>query len=215
MNSRINNLISKFDQRALKLRLLITLAMIFFIWFFIDSLWISNLSKESKQVNNKIVNLNKNFQQLSNDLNLINQGVKNKKNNPLYKDLKEVNKQLDQIKKGLESKTVNLIKPEEMSGVIKEVMNKSNKLVLLSLNKVPAEAVFKEDNKQDIQMYRHVIEIIFKGKYKDTLIFIKELEMMPKKVNFESINYQVEEHPWSNITLVISTLSLNKKWIGG
>lgn len=215
MNSRIHKIRDNFDEKPLKLRLLITFAAILVMLFTFDFLWISPVLKESTQVERKIVQTQKNIQQLADSLALVNQGVYDRKNNPAFVELGQVKEQLEKVKQQLHEKTISLIKPEEMAGVLQEIIAGSQKLTLLSMNKMSPQAMFQQEDTQDIQMYRHVFEVVFTGEYIDTMQFIEELEKLPKKLNFDSLDYQVDEYPLSIITLTLSTLSFNRKWIGG
>jgi MSHA biogenesis protein MshJ len=59
-----------------------------------------------------------------------------------------------------------------------------------------------------------VLEIELAGKYLDILRYMQTLESLDWKLLWDEIEIQSDEHPQITLTLVLSTLSTRKEWIG-
>ncbi|WP_168204095.1 type 4a pilus biogenesis protein PilO [Aliikangiella coralliicola] len=219
MANKLTELTEKYDKLPIRLRLLLVFSSIVILVFIVDLLWFSPVQTETKNLQGLIDQVDKQINETLESQNLLNAAISNQRNHPKRKQLGQIKQQIEQAKQTLEERTINLVKPEAMATVLKEIINRSEKLTLLSLVKQPALPLFVDENDaqadDSIQMYRHPLEMVFEGKYSDTQNFLKQIENMPQKVNFESLQYTVQTHPVSKVTLVVSTLSLERKWIGG
>lgn len=221
MNDKLKIATEKFDNLAIRIRLLFTLVAMALLSMLVDFLWIADNFNKAKSLKAEITQTENNINDLINAQDQLNENVINAKNHPLLKDIKQLDLQIGKYNKILNEKTINLIKPEIMTSVLNEIIQRSKKLKILSLTKQLPIALFSPENQiaeaktAQLQIYRHLVEITFEGQYEDTEDFIRRLEDMPQKVNFESFTYEVEKHPLSKIILVVSTLSFKKEWIGG
>lgn len=221
MKDKLLKIIDRFDQQAIRIRLLLTLVLMAVFAMLVDFLWLADNFKQAESLRAEIVQTDKIIDELIISQTQLNENVVNAKNHPLLKDIEETNQQIEHFKALLEQKTINLIKPEIMSTVLNEILQHSKKLKLLSLTKQAPIELFSqkdlapEDNTKQLQIYRHLVHITFEGQYDDTESFIRLLEDMPQKVNFESLTYEVDEYPLARIILVVSTLSFDEEWIGG
>jgi len=71
------------------------------------------------------------------------------------------------------------------------------------------------DSTQSVQLYRHRVELVLQGSFTDTQAFLVKLEALPKQLAFERLKLTVEQYPEAEITLTVSTLGFDRKWIGG
>jgi len=220
MNERLTEIIRKFDELPIRMRGLLTFVAIMLVGLIVDSLWIADNFNQSKQLNAQIKQVENTVNELINAQTELNENVVKQRNHPLLKQIRLVEEQIQKSKLALEEKTINLIKPESMSNVLGDIILRSKKLKLVSLIKQPPQALFDDQNedkseKPQVQMYRHLVELILEGQYKDTQDFLSLIESMPQKINFERFEYEVEDYPQSKVKIVVSTLSLDRKWIGG
>ena len=218
MNKRVSQILARFDQQAIRSRILITLAAVVLVVFLVDWVWIAPNAGESKKLRSELTALETETQQLNIKQNELNASFANQRNHPVRKQLQSIEKLIRKTQAELEAKTINLVKPEQMASVLKEIIARSKAMKLITLTKQPAEELFSQTDKkqqQKTQVYRHPVEIVLQGKFADTRKFLQSLESMPQKVNFDALDFAVERHPKSTVTLVVSTLSLERKWIGG
>ncbi|MCW8999639.1 MAG: hypothetical protein OQK04_13105, partial [Kangiellaceae bacterium] len=118
--------------------------------------------------------------------------------------------------------TSHLVAPSEMVEVLREIIQRSRKLKLISLTKQLPLPLFEQSDEQtknnqqpQLQLYRHSVELVLDGNFKETQKFLEQLEKMEQQVEFNHFRFQVDQYPKSMVTLVVSTVSFERKWIGG
>ncbi len=220
MQIEFNSLVEKFDTLALRLRIMLTACFVIVLFMIFDMFWFSSNSQTIKSTQLGIKNSQKQITDLLAIQNDYNQSVFDKRSDPRRAQLKSIDIQLDSIRQQLTEHTLNLVQPEDMAEVVKTILLSSKSLKLQKLTKLQAEELSKPtevDGKKDtrIKLYRHSIQIALKGNYNATYRFLKKLEQMEKKVAFNDFEYNVDKHPNADVILTISTLSLQRGWIGG
>ncbi len=226
MPNKLEEISQKFDQQPLRMRLMLTFVAIVVIYLVFELFWYAGNLQKIKSINQKIETTQKETDNLVKIQQEYNQSIFLRRNDPKNIKLAQLNKQLATIRKELTDKTLNLIPPEEMAKVIKTIIESSSGLKLDYLAKQQTVALADENKpsksnnpkaprEAPVQLYRHSMKIILKGDYQSTYRFLTKLENMDRKVSFDSFEYQVKTYPKAEIHLVVSTLSLQKGWIGG
>ncbi len=221
MQTKLAATIEKFDALALRLRVLFTFVLIVILYMLFDLFWYSATAQQSKNLRLEIENNQRQVTELIDIQNTLNSSVSKSRNNPKTQKIAVLENEIDKVKKQLTERTINLIPSDEMAAVLEQIIESSQTLKLISLNK-NASVKLSDSNETDtdlseraINLYRHSVEIVLEGNYGATYQFLKNLENMDRKVAFESFSYDVENYPKAKVRLVVSTLSLNKEWIGG
>lgn len=220
MNERINKIMVTFDEMPIRTRLIITFAGIAIIFMLVELSWYSGNTAEREKISAEIQALDRQISDLTMSQQQLNAGIFNQRNSPQQRQLRQLDSQLEEVQAELEERALSLVKPEAMTDLLKEIIKNSAELKLISLIKQPPKPLFdaaesEQQNQGQVQMYRHPITLTFEGNYAETQKFLNQLENMKKQVNFESFDYSVDEYPKSTITLVVSTYSMSRKWIGG
>ncbi|MDQ7049348.1 MAG: hypothetical protein Q9M92_07295 [Enterobacterales bacterium] len=228
MSTSLDKLTQKFDLQPVRMRLMLTFIVIVFIYLVFELFWFASNQQQIEKINKQIEVKQKEIEQFVIVQQQYNQSIFLKRNDPKNIKLAKLNQQLLKIRKELTDKTLNLIPPEEMAQVIKIIIDSSQSLKLEYLAKQQTVALAEQDNpskkraakrkvskENPVQLFRHSMKIILKGDYRSTYLFLKKLEQMEKKVAFDSFEYQVKTYPKAEIHLIVSTLSLQKGWIGG
>jgi|GEM_PF-2781260 len=207
--------VEKFDNLPVRTRLVVTFAMIAVTFLLFELFWYSGTDQANKRIKNQIKTVDQEILSFTESQQQFNAGIFDQRNNPKRAQLIAIQQQVAQVQQELERKTLTLVKPEAMADLLKEIIDNSQKLKLISLVKQAPQALFEEQANHTVQMYRHPVEMVFQGSYQETRQFVEELENMKRKVNFESFEFSVDQYPKSTITLVVSTFSMSRKWIGG
>ncbi|MBV1909450.1 MAG: hypothetical protein KUG78_09010 [Kangiellaceae bacterium] len=224
MLNRLKNLPESFNSIELRMRVLFSLVAITLCFLLFDLFWYSDAEQEIKNINSKITASQSQTDELLEMQNSFNSSIVKKRNDPRIKSIQKIEQQINEIRNALKEKTVNLVPPELMANVITEIIRSSRSLKLQSLIKQDTVELSdinqpienkKEQDDQTIKLYRHSIEVVLLGDYVATFEFLKNLEEMEKKVAFDRLDYSVDKYPNAEVTLIVSTLSLEKGWIGG
>ena len=212
----------KFDALELRMRILLTLVGLAILYMLFDLFWFGSTDQQIKNVNTKIEKSKIQISELIDMQTSLNSSVTKTRNNPKHQRIVVLNEQIEQVRKSLLEKTVNLVPAEEMANVLKSIIESTKSLRLQSLTKQQTAELSehqtprKNDNQEAvIKLYRHSVEIVLIGNYIATYEFLRTLENMERKVAFDSFEYNVAEYPEAEVKLIVSTLSLEKEWIGG
>jgi len=222
MPTKLSLIIEQFDALALRLRIMITLALVVVVFMIFDVFWFTS---NNQNIKNTQQNIQNSRQQITGRLatqNEYNKKLFNDRSDPRNKQLKILDAQLGSIRQQLTSHTLNLVQPDEMAGVLKDIILSSKSLKLAKLVKEktvelskPAKKETKDTPSNEIKLYRHSMVIELKGSYRAAFAFLQKLEKMEKQVAFDSFEYVVDVYPKASIKLTVSTLSLDKGWVGG
>ena len=146
-------------------------------------------------------------------------------NAPLRAQLEALKTRIAALDQRLHALTVDLIPPEQMASVLREVLAKRPGLALLRLeNLAPVSALPPApDEKPDAgppSVYRHGLRLTVHGDYFAILDYLKALEQLPWHFYYEALDYKVDPatlsqaHPRAEVTLSLYTLSDREAWIG-
>jgi MSHA biogenesis protein MshJ len=127
--------------------------------------------------------------------------------------------ELDRLEPQLAQQVLGLVPPREMPELLKRLLLKQQKLQLLSLENLPAEEVKLGSDAADGQfstgLYRHPLRVELAGNYLSTLNYLRELQQLPRALIWEELEIETQDYPQARVRLQISTLSLDRGWIGG
>ena len=132
----------------------------------------------------------------------------------LERELAEV----DQVLLGLYGE---LILPQQMAGVLTEILQSETTLRLVSFENLPPQSL-QEDGAGQVQgledeqidVYRHGLRLEFEGDYLETIRFLRKVEGLDTSFFWDNLSFQVVEYPLATISLNIFTLSTARGFIG-
>ncbi len=133
--------------------------------------------------------------------------------------------QLATVEQHLQRASADLIAPERMSEVLHDVLRQQHDLTLVSLHNKPVSTlapapVPMEPPSQDLQQpsgsgpYLHPVELVVDGRYLDILDYLRALEALPWRLNWQALQLDASRYPLSRARIELSTLSLDPAWIG-
>ncbi len=134
--------------------------------------------------------------------------------------LAQLQQQLAELDRQLESLALELIAPREMPGVLEELLLRQRDLRLLRVENLPPEPLLitaageNPTGTEAPNVYRHGLRLEFSGGYQQVLAYLQALEGMKQQMFWSSLDLQVEEYPRARVVLTVYTLSLKKEWIG-
>ncbi len=121
--------------------------------------------------------------------------------------------EIAQLDKQLGTGILGMVSPTEMISALKELLSKSQGLTLLNLQ-APAPINLLKGNDADGAVYQHTLILRFAGAFPDVLTYLQDLEQLPWKLFWDSVQFVVIEHPKAFVTLEIHTLSLSFDLLG-
>jgi MSHA biogenesis protein MshJ len=122
-----------------------------------------------------------------------------------------------------------LVAPKQAPALLQTLLARHRGLSLVSLTTLPpqplielpaakaakdgAKAVDEVPSMPDGNIYKHGIEIKLAGSYADLVAYVAELQASPQKMIWGGMKLTVKQHPVSELTLTIYTLSLDSTWL--
>jgi MSHA biogenesis protein MshJ len=117
-----------------------------------------------------------------------------------------------------------LIDPQEMSAMLARILQRDTSLQLVDLQNLPSERILTTSVQRDaeqpgsepvnVEVFKHGLRMEFDGSFVETVRYLRSLEEFKNSFLWESLDFQVVEHPTAHIKLEIYTLSTQRGWIG-
>jgi MSHA biogenesis protein MshJ len=148
--------------------------------------------------------------------------------------LQQLHQQAAQMRNSLLSSQKSLVAPDKIPALLESILKKNRKLTLVSLRTLEvsslADATEKKSDQKGLAgaaakpekentpdgmdaVYNHAVEITLKGSYLDIMSYLQQLEAMPWQLYWDKAEFKVIEYPDAVLTLTLSTMSLDKKWL--
>lgn len=133
------------------------------------------------------------------------------------REIEGLDKAIVENEKRLRTFTDTLVAPQNMTAMLKDILDQQQNLKLVELRNLPVAPILSDeesDSNQDIGLFRHSVRLVFQGNYTDTLKYLTKLEDMKNRFYWNRFDYQVEDYPIARVSLNIYTLSTQQWWIG-
>lgn len=151
--------------------------------------------------------------------------------------LQQLREQLVATERDLKMFDGSLVAPAQAPALLQTLLARHRGLSLLSLNTLPPQPLIDWTAKKPAKdgakanaakdsapkeeavsmpggnIYKHGIEIKLAGNYSDLLAYVAELEAGPQKLLWGGMQFNVKQHPVSELTLTVYTLSLDVTWL--
>ena len=219
MNQQLQLLFEKFDALNERERIsIISLSAVAIIIIFVE-LIISPMNHQYDILDKKIVSLQSQTKQLQSQILVL----KTKQNlDPDFQEkqkIKLLNEQISSLDVHLKERMHGLIEPKQMAKVLEVVLTQNTDLKLQRVQSLGAEPLSpvkaKEgEEAEDLGIYRHGMQIEFKGSYLSTLNYLKALDELPWDFYWDVLELNVDKYPTSSIVITVHTLSFHEGWIG-
>ncbi|MFO1388080.1 MSHA biogenesis protein MshJ [Cellvibrio sp.] len=218
----------KIDARIMRERVLILLtllALIFMLWNFAVQ---SSIDKKSHEAAESLANLVSQRAALQSQIAAATQSLLNDPDKPKKEQIEQLEKDVQGLETQLQSVSQNLIRAEQLPQALQEVLQKSQSLTLLEVKTLPAKelqlvdaasaspsaAQAPTEGEPTVGVYQHVVELRVSGSYSQMLHFLMELEQLPWRFYWQSLDYSVDKYPNAEAVLRVYTLSSEEGLFG-
>jgi MSHA biogenesis protein MshJ len=123
--------------------------------------------------------------------------------------------------------TSDLVDPTQMRQVLEELLRRQHGLELASAVNRVARTVLDEEAAEEQpsgsaaaersdapKLYRHSLVLTLRGSYLDFLRYVEAVERLPWNLYWSGLELRTDEYPVNDITIELTTLSLDEEWIG-
>lgn len=213
MNKNIELLAQRFEALASREKQMMVAALLIGLWGVWDKTLHQPLQKRQQATRLEIKNLETS---LNNKQNLAEQFQKTIGNDPnaSHRDkLNQLQQAFNHLQQQFSSGDKRFVPPLQMAQALQDMLKQHSKVRLLKLTTLPATS-FGNTEQQPAWLYRHGLELTLQGDFFNTLQYLKGLESLPWRIHWDSIDYQVKEHPMAETRIQVYTLSFEQDWLG-
>jgi len=126
-----------------------------------------------------------------------------------------VSQELARVDAELDAAGAGLIEPDRMVEVVREVLARQRGLTLVSLRNQPVRSLLPAANEEAVTgPFVHPVELVVTGEYLSILAYLRELETLPWRLQWEAISLESESYPVSRVRIELSTLGMERAWLG-
>ena len=212
----------RYNARSFRERILILLAVVAVIYTLWDVVLMNSEVKKQKNmlsqmngVSQHLANLDEQIQKLNTDVSVDDQSV-------MQNRIKSVKENLIKLEQQESTLAVQFIKPKQMAGVLRDMLNNERGLTLIRLHSLGAspllpvnqQAQEKKPEDRKAEIFKHGMVIELEGDFPSTLHYLKTLESMPWRFYWDNVKYEVVKYPKARVTITVHTLSMDEVWIG-
>lgn len=125
--------------------------------------------------------------------------------------------ELAALDRELAARRSELVPPERMAKMLYEIVKRNPDVELVSLRSLPASGLAQSLTailgSGGLALYRHGIEITVSGSYLKMLTYVGQLERLPAKIMWGSMELQAAAYPVVTLKITLYTLSPEKTWL--
>lgn len=216
MNSQWKLYSARFNELSLRERVLMLggiIALILFVWWIYYS---APLLDKLRLKDEQTLAVEQEVKGMLGSIQAIRQRMREGVHKASLEQLEHLKQELIRVEVELEKSTVELVAPEEMFRLMRQMLFAESKLKLTALKRNAVVPVFQNDEQDARQpnIYRHMMDISFEGRYMDILGYIRRLEALEWKLLWDAIELSTQQYPVIRVDIRISTLSDDKHWVG-
>ncbi len=187
-----------------------------------DFLFWSPMGAADSALRNQHAELQQQLQRLQLQHADISVQLKQDPDKPVQQQVEASRARIDALNQRMQALTVDLIRPDAMPTVLRDLVEQRRGLKLIALANQQAVIAFDKlgkvvdpkDKSNLVVIYKHGLSLTLKGSYFDILDYLKAVEGLPWHFFWERLEYNVKRYPEAEVTIHVYTLGDQEEWIG-
>jgi MSHA biogenesis protein MshJ len=219
---------TRIDDMSLRERAMIFAAAGFVVVALINAMLLDPLLAKQKVLSAQVIQQQEKMKELQASIESLLQAKRDDEDSPLRMRSAQLKQQLQELDGYLQNRRSRLVEPDKMAGLLKQVLSKNGGLQLVELKTLPVSLLIEKPNAANgaeksalaetqpgaqKQIFKHGVQISVRGGYLELLRYVSALERMPAQMFWGEVSLNVEQYPYSVLTLTLYTLSLDKTWL--
>ncbi len=207
-----NALLERFNSLTVREKTILFPTLLIIVWAAWDSYIYQPIITKQEQLTSELSSIKIQLSALQQAATQIEAIGKIDPNQANKQKLTEVKTELQRLKQQLDIGDKKFVPAALMTEVLRDMLKQNTGLKLVKLETL-AVTTLSEPGQQQSWVYRHGLSITLNGNYFNTLNYLKSLETLPWRFNWDAIEYQVIEYPIAETTLNVYTLSFEENWL--
>jgi MSHA biogenesis protein MshJ len=211
----------RLDAMSLRERVLVFLAVAVVIVFVVDRVFFEPILQRQKINSQRIQQQQDEIRTMQGQVQVYAQARTgdNADTNAKRQRLEKRRLELAALDRQLAGRQGELVPPERMAKMLSEIVKRNPDIELVSLRTLPATGLTQSltailgSAPGGFAMYRHGIEIAVSGSYLRMLNYVGQLERLPAKIMWGSMDLQAGVYPVVTLKITLYTLSPEKTWL--
>jgi len=223
--ARLDPLVERINHYSLRERAMVFAAGVALLVMAWQSLMMDPLSRRARGAQQQL-------QGVQGRLEAADQAVRNAAQSPAVMAVvrnRALAERLAQLDAELATAAQGYVAPERVAALLGELIDRQQGLTLISLHNLPvqslalgAEAPGAATSStatpgatapHDRGPFLHPVELVVSGDYASIVRYLKSLEQLPFRLQWERLELRVEHYPANRVRLVIGALSLSRAWM--
>lgn len=228
MRERIKNFIARVDELTLRERASVFAALVTVLFLGWYTYLVEPLQKQEAALQSELETRRGQLQTLSEQFVLSLQMQSADPNAANRDRLSQLRAEEKRIQEELRTATANLVAPEALPELLRQVLRSADGLTLASMSGLGSTPLVKPAGDGTLSpahiaaggddvlegAYRHGMQLQFSADFFTTLAYLRQLESLQWRFLWDSITYTVSEYPEATTSIRLYTLSLSPDWIG-
>lgn len=217
---------TRIDDMSLRERAMIFAAAGFVVISLINSILLDPLLAKQKILSAQVIQQQEKMKELQAAIQSLLQAKRDDESSPLRMHTAQLKQQLQDQDGYLQNRRNRLVEPDKMAGLLKQVLGKNDGLQLVEMKTLPVSPLIERseaangagqaaahEHDGQKQIFKHGVQISVRGGYLELLRYVSALERMPAQMFWGGVSLNVEQYPYSVLTLTLYTLSLDEIWL--
>jgi MSHA biogenesis protein MshJ len=210
----INAVLTWFDRRSLRERVIVILALLISLLGAFQVLFMSRLDAHRRELSLELTTLRSEMDAAS------KAAIAASAADPIAAQTKreaQLRAQLAATDAQLASQAAGMIAPQRMMQVLHDVLAKQQGVTLVSLRYLHADPLPDAHTTAPAGLprpYLHTVEIIVQGSYLDVLGYLRALEALPWRFYWRRLELTTTHYPTNQVRLELGTVSMDSQWTG-
>lgn len=206
------------DERE---RWLVLLAGALLLFFMSNTFLLTPLNQKQKQLHAEIDDYQAQVDGVNQQIDLLAQTPVDQEASIYQGQLAALQKEIAAQQLEMAAIEGNLVLPEQMPYVLKDLMQSHQAIRLVSMETLAPSQYLEAkpiasqtaDQSADLSLYKHAFSIVLSGRYLDLMQYAASLQRLPSAVLWESASLRTVDYPINELTLNLYTLSVDERWL--
>jgi len=233
--SRWQQFCAKFDALQAREKMIVAVAACVLTLIFCDAVLWDAQRMGNRALDQQLAAAKQQQQNLESERLQIQQQLAVDPNADLRLQIEDMQQRMVDLDQQLQTLMVDLIPPQAMAAVLRDMLLKRKSLRLVSLSNTPSVPAFQSESALEVDsekpgdienaggdtiapmIFKHGLALKVRGNYFDVLDYLRAIAPPDGGKNqffWERIEYKVDKYPEAEVTLQVYTLGNKEAWIG-